>query len=1005
MLGASIVERAWPRSAIEYEVALEANDLLDFRVTQDEALVRITLRDPRDGTAHVSALPALDPLPARLLYIATEAGVYRLEVYLNGRDEERDVEQQFTVEVLTLGPATADDAERVRLAHLADRAGALALEQTYVGIEQAIPLFQEAAAGWRARGELELEAAALMSLGKITSIFTRYRAVAADAFRRLADAFSELGNVEQQAFALEKLAIEYDDDGQLTRARDAARDAAALSRGFADRRGHARYLQYGAHLELLLGNYEESRRRAGEALDLAAAAGDASVEGRALVVLAQLQDLSGDIEAAIQQHERGLTKLTNPLLRRGRLTSLGFLYLRAQQPDQAEKRFEEGLALARRAVNVEGDALARIGLGDVAEARGDRARARTLYDEARSRLLKSGHVAFRCMAETRLGRLLLAEGDLAGAHDLFDGALAIGLKVAIPTCEAESRAGLADVALERDQSEAAYEQALRVVELSDRFREASANVDARTVGFSRLAPAYERAVEVTMQLARGDPSSPRVAEALSLNERALARGLLDALSQERLERRARVPSALEGERRQLRETWRARVVEYETALQLNPSRVVAVRTDIASISTRLREVEARIDAADPRHAAFARPAPLGVDDIRGLLDADTILLEYALGDARSYVWVVDRTSVRAFPLAPRATIEAAARRAHAHLADVPRGTTTAAGADAGRRSTLDELSRLVLEPVAPLLTSRRLVVVAPGALALVPFGVLATSSRVPMLARYEVVSLPSATVLAALRAVEAKRPAPSKTVAVVADPVYERDDPRLAGRRRSVRSAIRFTGPGETVVVPRGWTQAQNGVVALARLPFSGREVDAIRRYAPRASVSFVGLDANRERILAADLADYRILHFAAHGLLQPEVPNMSGIALSLVDARGRTRNGFLMLPDIYELSLNADLVVLSACETGRGHEVRGEGVVGLPRGFMYAGAARVISSAWRVDDEATAALMEAFYRRLLRDGSPPAAALRSAQLEIRAIPRWRAPFFWAGFVLQGDWR
>jgi CHAT domain-containing protein len=165
-----------------------------------------------------------------------------------------------------------------------------------------------------------------------------------------------------------------------------------------------------------------------------------------------------------------------------------------------------------------------------------------------------------------------------------------------------------------------------------------------------------------------------------------------------------------------------------------------------------------------------------------------------------------------------------------------------------------------------------------------------------------------------------------------------------------------------------------------------------------------LGLDANRDAALAADLRDYRVVHFATHALADIQNPELSGLVLSQVDAEGHPREGFLGLSDIYELDLDADLVVLSGCRTALGKEVRGEGVMGLTRGFQYAGVPRVLASLWPVQDRATAELMTRFYRAMWRDHQTPAAALREAQLALRREARYRDPHSWAGFVLQGDW-
>ena len=158
--------------------------------------------------------------------------------------------------------------------------------------------------------------------------------------------------------------------------------------------------------------------------------------------------------------------------------------------------------------------------------------------------------------------------------------------------------------------------------------------------------------------------------------------------------------------------------------------------------------------------------------------------------------------------------------------------------------------------------------------------------------------------------------------------------------------------------------------------------------------------------VTSAEFGQYRIIHLATHGLLNSTHPELSGIVLSLVDQHGQPQDGFLRLHEIYNLKLPAELVVLSACQTALGKEVRGEGLVGLTRGFMYAGAPRVVASLWKVDDKATAELMKRFYQAMLGEQRMrPAAALRAAQVEMLKQKEWEDPYYWAAFVLQGEWK
>jgi len=162
--------------------------------------------------------------------------------------------------------------------------------------------------------------------------------------------------------------------------------------------------------------------------------------------------------------------------------------------------------------------------------------------------------------------------------------------------------------------------------------------------------------------------------------------------------------------------------------------------------------------------------------------------------------------------------------------------------------------------------------------------------------------------------------------------------------------------------------------------------------------------DASRARVLTNGLAPFRLVHFATHGVVDSRHPEMSGLILSLVDRRGRRQDGYLRLGDIYKLKLSADLVVLSSCDSALGKDLESEGIIGLPRGFLYAGAKSVIASLWKVNDDATATLMSRLYARL-KKGETPSSALRGAQLEMEKDEQWSNPYYWAAFVLQGEYR
>jgi CHAT domain-containing protein len=189
------------------------------------------------------------------------------------------------------------------------------------------------------------------------------------------------------------------------------------------------------------------------------------------------------------------------------------------------------------------------------------------------------------------------------------------------------------------------------------------------------------------------------------------------------------------------------------------------------------------------------------------------------------------------------------------------------------------------------------------------------------------------------------------------------------------------------------------------RLKHTRDEASAIQSTFPAGRTRLaLDTDANRQLATAAAMDQYAYLHVATHGIFNSNEPSLSGLLLSRVDRQGRATDGLLQLGDIFNLRLNSDLVVLSACETGRGTEIKGEGLVGMTRGFLYAGSQRVVASLWKVDDAATATFMQQFYHNLITEKQSPSQALRSTQLFMQSHKTWASPFYWSAFVLQGEW-
>jgi CHAT domain-containing protein/tetratricopeptide (TPR) repeat protein len=655
-------------------------------------------------------------------------------------------------------------------------------------------------------------------------------------------------------------------------------------------------------------------------------------------------------------------------------------------------------------------------LGDVIRERGDPVKAEEYQRQALAIEQKQASGSpFEAAILVQLGHSIQDRGDLANAEDCYRQALTIREKFAPGSAiHAETLAALAKNMRRQNrapESAEFYEQALNALE--SQTARLGGGDEIRSGFRANHASYYTDYLDLLVT-----QHKPEIA--FHVLERFRARSLLETLSSARVDIRTGVDSALVERERSLQQSLAAKSDRRLRMLSEKHSeqQIAAITGEIAGLLSQYNDVEEQLRANSPGYAALTQPHPLNARQVQEqLLDADTLLLEYSLGEERSYVFKVDEGSVVAYALPKRDEIERAARRVYDLLTvrnHMVKGETEMQKqarmnkAEAEFSKAAGELSHMALGPLAGQLGEKRLLIVSDGALQYIPFAVL-PSPRIsaspeisePLLVKHEIVNLPSASVLAVLRREEKERKAPLKEVIALADPVFDKQDRRVvtrgASNTRDEQAPLdHLTRSLEDV----------GGELRLHRLPFTRLEADAIMAVTPHGKgMEAVDFRASRAAVISPQLAQYRIVHFATHGLLDSKHPELSGLVMSLVDEKGHSQNGFLELQDIYNLSLPVELVVLSACETGLGKEISGEGLIGLTRGFMYAGASRVVASLWSVSDIATAKLMAQFYKGMERGRLSPAAALRTAQINLWRQQRWSSPYYWAAFQIQGEWR
>jgi len=824
----------------------------------------------------------------------------------------------------------------------------------------------------------------------------------------------EVGDARKESTILGNICVVQRDLGQYKKALEACEQALKTKREIGDQNGQATTLNNIANIVAGLGDYQKALDFYNQALSVHKLAGDRQGEGVVLNNIAWAYANLGEYEKAIEIYQQALKPMREIGYTYGVamiLSNIGVNYAQLKDYRKALQMHLEVLPLRAEKDDREGRGTTFSNIAFCYFKLGDRQKALEYYTQALALHRSTGNQLNIAKTLKNFAVYLRDEGQTGKALEYLNEALTITRTIGEQSSEATTLSELAKLEFGRGnlvEARKLIEQAIAAIE------SVRTNLKSHQLRASFLASVqkyYEFDVEVLMQMHQQRPSEGFAEAALQISEKGRARSLLELLREARAEINQGVdPSLIEREsylRRKIAEK-----AEQQTRLlskKYTPEQASALSKELETLTTEYDHVQTRIRQASPRYAALVEPSPIGVEAIqKQLLDADTLLLEYALGEQKSFVWAVTPDSVKSFELPGRVQIEQQAKQFYQLLTQ--RGLNVANETLAERKQRLNHteseypavaanLSRMLLAPLAAELKQKRLVIVAEGALQYVPFAALPSpqSSR-PLIVDHEIVTLPSASVLAVLREEFANRKPASKAVAVLADPVFSATDSRLTGKTTAAEaSAVSFDAQRSA---------AESGLGGLVRLRFSRQEADEIARLAgDKRNLKALDFSANRAMATDAKLSDYRIVHFATHGLINNQHPDLSGIVLSLVDEQGRPQNGFLRLYDIYNLKLNADLVVLSACQTALGKEIRGEGLVGLTRGFMYAGAPRVVASFWRIDDRATADIMRRFYEAMLKDGLSPAAALRAAQVSMLNDKRWQSPHFWAAFTLQGEWR
>ncbi|MCB1037172.1 MAG: CHAT domain-containing protein [Acidobacteria bacterium] len=867
-------------------------------------------------------------------------------------------------------------------------------------------------------------------------------------FEQALEGFTAAGDDPARLDCLQRLAWVNEQLGRSAEARDRYLELLEASRSLSRRKEEGDTLNRLGRVALNQGQYSEAEGYFTRALQLAAKEKDEVLRIRTLHNQAAAAALREDLATALarlSEVRQAWRNLNNPQEEAASLLNLSTVLKSQGRYEDAVDSLEEAMALRKGLNDREGVIFLLVELGDIRRLQGNLAKAEAHLEKALE--LHSGvpddEIQLRLL--NNLGLVLTESGRTVEAAEAFKHVIPAAQSLNLSRHEAMAALNLAAIRQEEGKGEESLELLARARTLFEalgdprnlaacslleglglrgrgqnsealaKLAEAAGQVEAlrseqegwglRMAFFATRQSYYDEWIELLVEQHRttGDPAL--LQQALSASERRRARSLLDAVSERRL-RFDGNPELLERERS---------IVEAQAELEREIRRAESpvppdLELRLRQLFVELETVRTEIHRSSPQYSELTRYEPLPIDGIRKeVLDPETRLLAYSLGEERSFLFTLGRDDeLHVFDLPGRQRIRTAVEEARTAFKSVnPRRWSL-------NRQALQALSDLLLGPITDSLDDRRLAVVADGPLQTVPFGALLEPSSLQkegdpprwLLQRRQVVHLPSASFLAALRRERHHLPtrAPYGILAF-GDPVFSSDDERFSEASKAPAGRSANAGTSLSEADPSAMGPWRGSDSQLYRLESSSAEIEEIRRLFGDQSNRFLkGFAANRKAFEQIDIEEFRVLHFATHGFLDTEHPELSGLVLSMVDPEGKPVDGFIRTHEIYARSLRADLAVLSACQTGLGKEVEGEGLVGLPRGFLYAGVPRVVVSLWNVNDASTAQLMSDLYRHL-GDGKSPVEALRQAQLAMLHSSEFAAPYFWAPFVFLGDWR
>jgi CHAT domain-containing protein/tetratricopeptide (TPR) repeat protein len=847
----------------------------------------------------------------------------------------------------------------------------------------------------RSLGDRSQEATMLNNIGSVYSDLGQPQK-ALEYYSQALSIDKALQDRAREGTTLNNMGLLYSDLGENSKALEYYSQSLTIAQAVKKRLWEAKTLMGIGSVYSNLGQKPKALEYYNQALLIVRAVGDKAVEGRTLNGIGAVYGELGDDLKALEYFNQALPILRVVEDRAGQasaLYSIGSVYADLGEKSKALEYYNQALSLKRAMGNRAGEASALTSIGVVYQSLREKSKALEYYNQALPLQQAVGDRKGEALTLFYIGNVYANFlGDEPKALKYYNQALSLRRAMGDRAGEATSLFGVAHVYGTKGKLPEALQNINASIEIIESLRSELKTDALKTSYFALVQDRYQLKTDILMQLHQQQPTKGYDVAALETVDNSRARVLRELLIQANANINKDVSPDLRQQEQNLNKNLDAKEKQL---VQLagqgdNSNQLSTLRAEIAALYAQRDDLKNTIRASNPAYANLQYPKPTTLKEIQKQLEPDTLMLQYSLGKHYSYLWVIGNNTLNTYILPKRSDIEKTATSFRSEVT----------GARLAAPPSASTLTQQILAPAANDLGTKRLVIIPDGILHTIPFAALNTpnsTTYTPLITQHEVTNLPSASTISILRSTVSNKPRGAKTIAILADPIFRKDDERLTGKSPQTDGNLDLS---EQLARKRTGRDLN-----LKRLPFTATEAKGILALVPQESerTAAYGFDASYDWVTSPKISQYRYIHLATHGLFDNDKPALSSIILSSFDAQGHDRKAYLRFPELFNLNLPAELVVLSACETGLGNDVPGEGLVGMTRGLMYAGALRISVSLWSVDDQATSDLMQQFYTNLWNSKQSHAESLRAAQLA-----QWKqgkAPYFWAAFTLQGEWR